>query len=102
MKRRMIPARELFAEWRRDPNYLREYNAMAEEFELAGALIDARGKAKLTQADVAARMKTSQQAIARLEGGRGNPSVGTLRRFAKVTGTKLRIAFEPVKRRSAR
>jgi DNA-binding XRE family transcriptional regulator len=102
MKRRMIPAKELFAEWRQDPNYVREYEALADEFEFAGAMIDARGNAKLTQADVAAKMKTSQQAIARLEGGRGNPSVGTLRRYAKVTGTRLRIAFEPVKRVGAR
>jgi transcriptional regulator with XRE-family HTH domain len=98
----MIPAKELFAEWRQDPNYAREHDALADEFELAGAMIDARGSAKLTQADVAAKMKTSQQAIARLEGGRGNPSVGTLRRYAKVTGTRLRIAFEPVKRAGAR
>jgi len=102
MRRKMIPAKELFAEWRKDPDYVREYEAMADEFELAGALIDARGKAKLTQADVAAKMKTSQQAIARLEGGRGNPSIGTLRRFASVTGTRLKIAFEPVKRTGTR
>ena len=102
MSRKMIPADELFAEWRKDPAYVREYDAMADEFELAGALIDARGKAKLTQSDVATRMNTSQQAIARLEGGRGNPSVGTLRRFAKVTGTRLKIGFEPIKRTRAR
>ena len=42
-------------------------------------------------------MDTSQPAIARLEGGKANPSLATLRRFAKVTGTRLKIAFEPVK-----
>lgn len=102
MNRRMIPAEELFAEWRQDPAYVREYEALADEFELAGAIIDARGKAKLTQADVAAKMKTSQQAIARLESGRGNPSIGTLRRFAQVTGTRLKIVFEPIKRAGIR
>jgi DNA-binding XRE family transcriptional regulator len=102
MSRKMIPVEELFAEWRKDWAYVREYDAMADEFELAGAIINARGKAKLTQADVATRMKTSQQAIARLEGGQGNPSIGTLRRFAKVTGTKLEIAFKPVARTRAR
>jgi ribosome-binding protein aMBF1 (putative translation factor) len=102
MSRKMIRAEELFAEWRKDPAYVREFDAMADEFELADAITDARGKAKLTQADVAAKMKTSQQAIARLEGGRGNPSIGTLRRFAKVTGTRLKILFEPIKRSGAR
>jgi transcriptional regulator with XRE-family HTH domain len=51
----------------------------------------------LTQNDVARRMRTSQQTVARLEGGRANPSVNTLRRFAKATGTRLKIAFEPTK-----
>jgi DNA-binding XRE family transcriptional regulator len=99
MKRKMIPAEELFAEWRKDPRYAREYGALEEEFALAGVLIDARSKAKLTQGDVARRMRTSQQTVARLEGGRANPSVNTLRRFAKATGTRLKIAFEPTKAR---
>ena len=69
---------------------------MEDEFLLAAALIDAREHAGLSQEAVAARMKTSQQAISRLEGGRGNPSLDTLRRFAKATGTQLRIRFEAV------
>jgi hypothetical protein len=30
-----------------------------------------------------------------MEGGRINPSVRTLERFAAATGTRLRITFEP-------
>lgn len=94
MNRKMIPADELFAEWRKDPAYVSEYARLEEEFALAAALIDARGQAQLTQEDVATRMQTSQQAVARLEGGKGNPSLKTLRRFADATGTRLKIAFE--------
>jgi transcriptional regulator with XRE-family HTH domain len=96
----MIQAEELFREWRNDPGYVREHAALDEEFALAAALIDARSQARLTQEDVAARMKTSQQAVARLEGGRANPSLKTLRRFAEATGTRLKIVFEP--KRAAR
>src|SRR5437899_692112 len=78
LKRKVIPVEELFTEWRRDLKYVREYDALEEEFALAGALIDARSSARLTQADVARRMRTSQQTVARLEGGRANPSVNTL------------------------
>jgi ribosome-binding protein aMBF1 (putative translation factor) len=98
MKRKTMPAERLFAEWRKDPAYVREYDALEEEFALAGAIIDARAKARLSQADVARRMKTSQQAVARLEGGRSNPSINTLRRLAKATGTQLKISFERAKR----
>jgi ribosome-binding protein aMBF1 (putative translation factor) len=100
--KKLIPVEKSFAEWRRDPAYAKAYDALEDEFALAAAMIDARGQAGLSQADVAKRMATSQPAIARLEGGQGNPSIDTLRRFAKVTGTRLKIAFEPAKRAGAR
>jgi len=101
-KKKFIPVEKSFAKWRSDPEYNRAYNALDDEFTLAAALVDARGQAGLSQADVAKKMDTSQPAIARLEGGRGNPSISTLRRFASVTGTRLKIAFEPVKRTGTR
>lgn len=101
-KKKSIPVEKSFTEWRRDPGYKKAYDALDDEFALAAALIDARGRARLSQADVAKKMETSQPAIARLEGGRGNPSIGTLRRFASVTGTRLKIAFEPMKRAGTR
>ena len=42
-------------------------------------------------------MKTTQSTIARLESGRGRPSTRTLSRFAKATGHRLKISFEPLK-----
>jgi transcriptional regulator with XRE-family HTH domain len=42
-------------------------------------------------------METSQSAIARMESGRTFPSGSTLKRFARATGTRLRITFEPLK-----
>jgi transcriptional regulator with XRE-family HTH domain len=81
----------------KNPAYRREYAALAEEFALASALLEARGRAGLTQAQVARRMKTTQTAIARLEGGRVKPSTRTLERYARATGHRLIIGFEPVK-----
>lgn len=97
MNRKYIPVEESFKRWDREPGFKRAYDALEDEFVLAAALIDARGQAGLSQEDVAARMRTSQQAVSRLEGGRANPSLDTLRRFAKATGTRLKITFLPVK-----
>jgi ribosome-binding protein aMBF1 (putative translation factor) len=72
-----------------------EYEALEEEFSLAAALIEARARAGLTQEQVAQRMKTTQAVIARLEGGGSMPSTRTLEKYAKATGTRLRISFEP-------
>jgi predicted transcriptional regulator len=68
-----------------------EYDAMAEEFRLAEALISARTKARLTQAQVAERMDTSQSYVAKLESGQVNPSMKALQRYAAAIGARLRI-----------
>jgi ribosome-binding protein aMBF1 (putative translation factor) len=93
---KFIPASGLFKEWLKDPEYVREYDALEEEFALAAALIKARADADLTQEQLAARMGTTQSAIARLESGRSRPSTATLAKFAKATGTRLRVSFERV------
>jgi ribosome-binding protein aMBF1 (putative translation factor) len=98
MSGKTIPVEESFRAWRRDPKYVKAYDALEDEFALAAALIDARAKAGLSQAQVAKKMETSQPAVARLEGGKANPSLDTLRRYAKATGTRLRISFERAKR----
>ncbi len=95
MTRKMIPASEVFAEWRKDPAYRKAYDALEGEFSLASSLIRARAHAGLTQEQLARRMHTTQAVIARLEGGRAKPSTRTLERLAAATGMRLRISFEP-------
>lgn len=75
----------------------KEYDALEEEFALMAAVAKARARAGLSQAELAKRMQTTQSTIARLESGRGLPSTRTLDRFAKATGHRLRISFEPVR-----
>lgn len=101
MTRKFIPAEEAFAEWRKDPGYVAAYDALEEEFALAAALIQARAHADMTQEQVAQAMGTTQAVIARLESGRTKPSTRTLERFAKATGTRLRVSFEPEHRPDA-
>lgn len=91
-----ITADDLHRKWMKNPEYRREYDALEEEFALAAALLSARDRAGLTQAQVARRMKTTQTAVARLEGGRLNPSTRTLARYAQATGHRLVIGFEPI------
>jgi uncharacterized protein len=56
------------------------------------ALIAARRAAGLTQAELAAKVGTTQSAIARLEGGAITPTVETLCRLADVLGLRFEIA----------
>lgn len=95
--RKFIPVEEAAKEWFKDPEFIAAYDALEDEFALIQALIRARAHADMTQEQVARAMGTTQAAIARLESGRSMPSTRTLERFAKATGTKLRISFVPDK-----
>jgi ribosome-binding protein aMBF1 (putative translation factor) len=93
MKRTTVD--DLHKKWMRSPKYRREYEALKEEFSLSATMIEARARAGLTQEQVAQRMKTTQAVVARLEGGGSRPSTRTLEKYAKATGTRLKISFEP-------
>ncbi len=86
---------DLHEKWLKDPEYRAAYDRLGTEFEVARALIEARGRAGLTQSELAERMETTQSVVARLESGRVLPSTRTLEKIARATGTRLRIAFDP-------
>lgn len=91
----MTSVHHLHRRWSKRPKYAAAYKALQNEFEVAQALIEARTRAGLSQTELAKRMKTSQSYVARLEGGSVRPSSAALERFAKATGSYLRISFEP-------
>lgn len=95
----MIKFDDLHKKWMKDPRYRKEYEALEEEFALIAEVAKARARSGLSQAELARRMNTTQSTIARLESGRGLPSTRTLGRFAKATGHRLKISFEPLKGR---
>jgi len=79
-----------------DPAFKVAYESKEIMFSIAMEAIKARKEAHLTQTDVAQAMETKQSTIARLESGRAVPTLKTLDKFAKATGKRLRISFEPV------
>lgn len=95
-KARLIPADEVFAAARKRPGFRAAYDALELEFSIMSALIKARTEAGLTQDQVAARMNSTQPAVARLEAGGRIPSTLTLKRYAEATGHRLRITLEPI------
>ena len=85
---------DLHKEWDGDPAYREAYEAMADEFSVAGAVLGAREQAGLTQKELARRMEAAQSIVAHLENGASNITVKTLQRVAQATGTHLKISFE--------
>ena len=74
-----------------NPDFRAEYDKADAEFPLIEALVQARTRARQSQAELARRLGTTQSAIARLEGGGVSPTLSTLRRYAEATGTRLEI-----------
>ena len=79
-----------------NPAVRQAYDAQAPEFELARELIAARTHAGLTHGEVAARMGTTQSAVARIESGRGTPSMRTVQRFASAVGARAVVRMVPL------
>ncbi len=86
-----IPFEKIAAEMLKNPAVKAEYDRLAPEFEIALELIRARRRARLSQAELAERMGTSQSTIARLESGQTLPSTKTLLRFAEATKSKVKV-----------
>ncbi len=56
---------------------------------LVSELVEQRQAAQLSQTEVAARMGTSQSAVARLEAGVGDVRASTLERYAAAIGRQI-------------
>ena len=91
--------KQMKAELMESPEFRAEYERLRPEFELAQTIISARASQGLTQAELAARMETSQSYIARLESGRVLPSMKTWLRLAAATGTRAKVTLEPLNKR---
>ena len=65
------------------------YKEAKEAFELAERVRQARERVGLTQTELAARIGSTQPAVARLEAGGSTPTFVTLRRVAAALGLEL-------------
>lgn len=68
------------------------FDQLAEQRrEVVADLVQVRHKLGLSQTEVAARMGTSQSAVARLESGDGDVRLSSLQRYADALGRDLRL-----------
>jgi transcriptional regulator with XRE-family HTH domain len=80
----------------RDPDFAKRFERAGEAWDVALQLTALREQAGLSQAQLAALLKTSQQQISRLESpGYEGHSLSMLRRVAKALNARVRVSFEP-------
>jgi ribosome-binding protein aMBF1 (putative translation factor) len=80
----------------RDAAFAVALEELRPERALMRAMVEARVRAGLTQAQLAQRMGTKQPVIARLEAGRRSPNIKTLRKLAAATGSRLVVRLDEI------
>ncbi|MDA8301126.1 MAG: helix-turn-helix transcriptional regulator [Actinomycetota bacterium] len=88
-------AEEIAAEELRDPRVRQEYERTAFANAVAVRVIRYRAEHGLSQSALARQLGMRQPAIARLEAGDHEPSLGTLARLARGLGIDLNIEITP-------
>jgi transcriptional regulator with XRE-family HTH domain len=78
----------------RDPEFRGAYEDAMARSALLHALVRRRGECRLSQADVASRMGTTQSAVSDLERGAADPRLSTLQRFARAINCELHVLLQ--------
>ena len=79
----------------KDPEFVKEYEAIQPEMDVIRAIVNARTSQNLTQNELAKRTGINQADISKLENGTRNPSINLLKRLAEGMGMSLKIEFVP-------
>ena len=84
------------AEQMEDPSFAARFKQAGEAWDVALQLAALREQAGLSQAELARKLKTTQQQISRLESpGYEGHSLRMLRRVAKALRARVRVVLEP-------
>ena len=83
--------KELEKECMKDPQFVEEYEKHRLNFEIAIELTQAREKAKITQKELAKKMKTTQCVVSRMESGNNASTLQSIKKYAEALGKKLKI-----------
>lgn len=98
MTKKLTTARELHDEWMQDPEYVAAWEASAEEFAWANALIEARSQAHMTQEQVAEKIVTLAIARGELKPHADDSKVWftSPESFARVLSNKNRLLLDVI------
>ncbi len=80
----------------KNPKFKKALEETRLEYEIARAVILARTKNKLTQKQLAKKLKTQQSVISRVENAQTTPSLSFLQRLAQTLGGDVIVNFRGI------
>ena len=94
-RKKGISWKDVKTELLQDGEFTKAVKEIEPEYELISQIIEARIKQKITQKELAERVKTRQSNISRLEGGEYNPTIGFLNKIAEGLNMELNVSLKP-------
>jgi len=77
----------------KDPEFKKLYDEEGVKLEVAYTLLQLRKKQKMSQAQLAKQIGTTQSNLARIEAGNQNLTIQMMHRIAKALGKELVVKF---------
>lgn len=92
-----IPVQEWFdEEEKKEPGFIASLDEANLRIAIAAYVKELREKAEITQAELAAKIGTTQPGVARVEAGKTMPDLATLHKIANALGHMVVVTFKPM------
>jgi len=92
-KIKVLGFQEYLAKQLKNPKIKKYYDEYGEQLEIAYQILKLRKQKKISQADLAKKLGTTQSNVARMEAGQQNFTTRTLQEIAKALKYNLKIEF---------
>ena len=77
----------------KNPEFKKEYEELEVEYAIMKEMLKAREELGMSQQELSVKTGITQPDISKLENGKANPSIGTLKKIAEAFGKKLVVQF---------
>lgn len=76
-----------------NPDFKQAYDELEVEYAIMNEMLRAREELGMSQQELSTKTGITQPDISKLENGKANPSIGTLKKIAEAFGKKLIVQF---------
>jgi predicted transcriptional regulator len=76
-----------------EPEFKQAYEDLEVEYAIMNEMLKLRGEAGISQSQLSQKTGITQPDISKLENGKANPSIATLKKVARAFGKRLQIQF---------
>lgn len=92
-EKKTVDFQEYLARQLRDQSVRKYYDEYGKQLEIAYQILQLRKQQKMSQMELARRLKTKQSNVARMEAGQQNFTTDTLQKVADIFNRRLKVEF---------